>query len=64
MHFALYASKDGEVTKGAQIAFRVADLEVAHARAVAAGADVIHGPKPQPWGRSAATATSTATSSS
>ena len=32
MHFALYASKDGEVTNGAQIAFRVADLEAAHAR--------------------------------
>lgn len=53
MHFALYASKDGAVTSGAQIAFRVADLEAAHARAATAGAEVIHGPKSQPWGRSA-----------
>jgi predicted enzyme related to lactoylglutathione lyase len=53
MHFALYESKDGAVSSGAQIAFRVADLEAAHARAVTAGAEVIHGPKSQPWGRSA-----------
>jgi predicted enzyme related to lactoylglutathione lyase len=53
LHFALYASKDGSVTSGAQIGFRVADLDAAHARAVAAGAEVVHAPKPQPWGRSA-----------
>lgn len=53
MHFALYASKDGEVTTGAQIGFRVADLDNAHTRAKAAGAEVIHCPKAQPWGRSA-----------
>ncbi len=54
IHFALYAAKAGvATTHGAQVGFRVADLEVAHARAVAAGARVIHGPTPQPWGRSA-----------
>jgi len=53
MHFALYATKDGEATTHAQIAFRVADLDAAHERAVAAGARVAHAPKPQPWGRSA-----------
>jgi predicted enzyme related to lactoylglutathione lyase len=53
MHFALYASKDGEATSRAQIAFRVADLEAAHRRAVAAAAEVIHGPEAQPWGMSA-----------
>jgi len=53
MHFALYASKDGAATTRAQIAFRVDDLDAAHARAVAAGAEVVHGPKAQPWGRSA-----------
>lgn len=53
IHFALYATKDGEATTRAQIAFRVADLDAAHARAVAAGARVIHEPKTQPWGRSA-----------
>ena len=53
MHFALYASKDGKVTSGVQIAFRVSDLDAAHLRAVTAGAEVVHGPKPQLWGRSA-----------
>lgn len=53
MHFALYATKDGSTTSGAQIAFRVSDIERAHAAAVAAGATVLHGPIAQPWGRSA-----------
>jgi predicted enzyme related to lactoylglutathione lyase len=53
MHFALYATKDGTATTGAQIGFRVDDLDAAHRRAVAAGAVVVHPPKPQPWGRSA-----------
>ena len=34
MHFALYETKDGAATSGAQIAFRVADLDAAHERAV------------------------------
>ncbi len=53
IHFALYASKDGSTTSGAQIAFRVADVDDAHASAVAAGAVVLHPPIAQPWGRSA-----------
>src|SRR5947209_2400179 len=53
MHFALYASKDAKTTSRAQIAFQVADLECAHELAAGAGAEVIHGPKAQPWGRSA-----------
>ena len=53
LHFALYQSKDGKTTTGAQIAFRVEDLDAAHARAVAAGVEVVHAPKRQPWGRSA-----------
>jgi predicted enzyme related to lactoylglutathione lyase len=53
MHFALYATKDGEPTARAQIAFRVTDLAQAHERALAAGARVVHEPKAQPWGRSA-----------
>ena len=52
-HFALYAAKGGEPTTGAQVGFRVDDLDAAHERAVAAGAEVIHGPIAQPWGRSA-----------
>lgn len=52
IHFALYASKDGTVTTGAQVGFAVGDLEAAHERAVGADAEVVHGPKVQPWGRS------------
>ena len=53
MHFALYETKDGSTSTRAQVGFAVDDLEAAHARAVNAGAEVVHGPKPQPWGRSA-----------
>jgi predicted enzyme related to lactoylglutathione lyase len=53
LHFALYASKDGTVTRAAQVSFAVDDLDAAHARAVAAGIEVVHEPKDQPWGRSA-----------
>jgi len=53
IHFALYASKDGVRTAGAQIAFHVEDLDAAHRRAMEAGAQTVHDPKVQPWGRSA-----------
>jgi catechol 2,3-dioxygenase-like lactoylglutathione lyase family enzyme len=53
MHFALYESRDGTSTSGAQIAFRVGDVDAAHERAVEAGAEVIHRPRRQPWGTSA-----------
>lgn len=52
LHFALYESK-GEVTSGAQVTFHVDDIDRAHAAAVAASAEVLHGPRPEPWGRSA-----------
>lgn len=52
LHFALYESK-GEVTRHAQVAFRVEDLPAAHAAAVAAGAEVLHEPRAEPWGTSA-----------
>lgn len=53
MHFSLYATKDGVVTTNAQIAFRVDNLEATHDRAMAAGAELVHPPKAQPWGTSA-----------
>jgi catechol 2,3-dioxygenase-like lactoylglutathione lyase family enzyme len=53
IHFALYASKDGAATTHAQIAFRIDDLEAAHKRVTSVGIEVVHGPKAQPWGRSA-----------
>lgn len=52
LHFALYESK-GERTSGAQVSFRVDDLARAHDAATRAGAEVLHGPRPEPWGSSA-----------
>jgi len=52
LHFALYESK-GEHTSGAQVSFRVDDLDRAHIAATAAGAQVLHEPRLEPWGRSA-----------
>jgi predicted enzyme related to lactoylglutathione lyase len=53
VHFALYASRDGTGTTRAQVAFQVHDLSEAHRRATDAGAEVLHAPKAQPWGKSA-----------
>ncbi len=53
LHFALYEAKADGPSKGVQVAFSVDDIEQAHARAVAAGAEVVHGPRDEPWGRSA-----------
>ena len=53
LHFALYEAKTPERTAHAQISFAVADLEAAHATAVAAGATVVHEPRQEEWGRSA-----------
>lgn len=53
VHFALYETKDGSTSRGAQVAFRVDDLDTAHQRAIEAGAVVVHGPTAQPWGQSA-----------
>jgi len=53
LHFALYQAKTSVPTTGAQVSFQVEDLAQAHAAAVAAGAEVMHEPRDQPWGRSA-----------
>lgn len=50
MHFALYEAKAEGPSHAAQIGFAVDDIDVAHARAVAAGAAVIHAPRDEPWG--------------
>jgi predicted enzyme related to lactoylglutathione lyase len=52
LHFALYESK-GDRTTGAQVSFQVEDISAAHRAAVAAGAEVLHGPRSEPWGTSA-----------
>lgn len=52
LHFALYEAK-GQATTGVQISIGVDDIEHAHERAVQGGAHVLHGPRTEPWGRSA-----------
>jgi predicted enzyme related to lactoylglutathione lyase len=51
LHFSLYGAK-GRPTSGVQLSLAVADIEVAHAAAVAGGARVVHEPRVEPWGRS------------
>ncbi len=53
MHFALYAAKGEGSTSGAQVGLMVSDLDDAHQRAIAAGAEVIHEPRVEPWGQTA-----------
>jgi catechol 2,3-dioxygenase-like lactoylglutathione lyase family enzyme len=52
LHFALYQSK-GVVTRGVQLGFPSDDLDAAHRRLVAAGVPCDHGPRQEPWGRTA-----------
>ena len=51
LHFSLYPAK-GRPTSGAQITLSVDDIDGAHATAVRAGAQVLHEPRTEPWGRS------------
>jgi predicted enzyme related to lactoylglutathione lyase len=50
LHFALYQAKGKQRTTGVQIAFGVDDLIAAHAKALVAGATLIHAPRSEPWG--------------
>ena len=52
LHFALYEAKS-EPPRNVQIGIQVPDIDAAHAAACAAGAEVIHEVREQPWGRSA-----------
>lgn len=52
LHFALYPKRTAETTTNAQLGFAVDDLGEAHERAVAAGAEVVHEPRSEPWGQS------------
>ena len=50
-HFAIYPAKEDGPSRGVQIGFVVDDVTEAHSAAVAAGADVIHGPREEgSWG--------------
>jgi predicted enzyme related to lactoylglutathione lyase len=52
LHFALFPASPPErpVSRDAQLGLAVADIDEAHARAVAGGAAVVHGPREEPWG--------------
>src|SRR5689334_13468313 len=51
LHFAIYPAKEDGPSRGVQIGFVVDDVEAAHRLAVAAGAEVIHGPRMEgSWG--------------
>jgi predicted enzyme related to lactoylglutathione lyase len=52
-HFALYQAKaPGQTTRLAQVGFTSDDIEATHTRAGINGAEVIHGPRKEPWGMS------------
>jgi predicted RNase H-like nuclease/predicted enzyme related to lactoylglutathione lyase len=53
LHLALFPPNP-EVTRNVEIGFHVDDLDAAHARAVAAGAEVVREPQDEPWGRTSA----------
>lgn len=53
LHFALFPAAPPErpTSRDTQIGFNVDDIETGHARAVAAGAKIVHAPRPEPWGK-------------
>jgi predicted enzyme related to lactoylglutathione lyase len=53
LHFALFPATPGDETRRVELAFYVDDLDVAHAQAIAAGAEVASMPRDEPWGRTA-----------
>lgn len=54
LHFALFPADDGPPTTDSHVGFLVDDVDAAHVRAAAAGAAVVHAPRDEPWGRTAA----------
>ena len=53
LHFALYQAKADGPTHLAQVGFHCDDLASAHERALAAGAELVHAPREEPWGSTA-----------
>ena len=53
LHFALFPAQPGAETAKVELAFLVDDLDAAHARALAAGAQMESSPRDEPWGRTA-----------
>ncbi len=55
LHFAIFPAHAPErpPTRDAQIGFSVTDIDSAHARALEAGSELVHEPRPEPWGSTA-----------
>jgi lactoylglutathione lyase len=54
LHFALFPSTaERQPSEHTQLGFAVDDLRAVHRRAVAAGVNVLHGPRDEPWGMTA-----------
>ena len=53
LHFALFGAEPAMESAGGHVGFGIEDLHAAHARAVAAGAEVVEEPREEPWGRTA-----------
>jgi predicted enzyme related to lactoylglutathione lyase len=50
LHFALYPATAEEPTRNVQVGFDCDDLDAVHERAMANGAELIHGARSEPWG--------------
>jgi catechol 2,3-dioxygenase-like lactoylglutathione lyase family enzyme len=55
IHFAIFPALPPErpVSRGTEIGFDVPDVQAAHQRALAAGVEVAHAPRAEPWGTTA-----------
>lgn len=54
LHFALFPAKSkARATTGVELGFHVDDVTVAHARAIAGSATLLHEPRHEPWGLTA-----------
>lgn len=55
LHFALFPSRPPHhrVTTGVELGFSVDDVPAIHERLVRSGAEVLHEPRPEPWGLTA-----------
>ncbi len=51
LHFAVYPAKEDGPTRNVQIGFSSDDLDAAHERALAHGAELVHEARDEPWGR-------------
>jgi len=50
LHFAVYPAREDGPTRNVQIGFTTDDLDAAHQRAMAHGAELVHPARAEPWG--------------